>query len=212
MKKKTLLIVLSILLISIFSISTTIAFMTSKETDNNTFTIGNVSIKLVESKVDELGNKTGEETSITNVYHLMPGYTYTKDPTIIVEDKSSDSYVRILITLNNVSKIKDIYGEDFSLEDIYSNWGENWIYTTKKDNSDGTITYEYRYKDVVDGENGDIKLEPLFTEFTVPGQTTRNELENLQELKVTIKGQAIQAASFKNADEAWKGFVKQYSE
>lgn len=212
MKKKTILIVISILLISIFSVSATVAFMTDKETDTNVFTIGNVSISLVESKVDELGNKTGGETSLTNKYHLMPGYTYIKDPTVIVENESEDSYVRILITLNSIVELKALYGEDFTLEDIYSNWNENWTYINKVKNDDGTITYEYRYKNIVNGLNGDNRLEPLFTSFTIPGETTKNELENLVNLKIIIKAQAIQATSFENANEAWNSFKKQYGE
>lgn len=211
MKKKTLLIVLSILLVSVFSISTTIAFMTDKQEDKNVFTIGNVSIKLVESKVDEFGNKTNEETSLLNNYHLMPGYTYSKDPTIIVENNSSDSYVRILITLNKIEELTEIYGYEFTLEDIYSNWNSNWSYVNKT--TDGqTITYEYRYKNIVNGKNGDKRLEPLFTSFTIPEETTIEQLESIKDLKIEVKGQAIQKESFKSADDAWKSFKKQYAE
>lgn len=212
MKKRYLLIIFCTLIISIFSVGLTVTFMTDRKKDENVFTIGSVSIALTESKVDELGNVIGNEKSNNNTYHLMPGYTYTKDPTIIVEEGSEDSYVRILVTINSIVELKGLYGEDFVLEDIYSNWGIKWILTNKKTNSDGTITFEYRYKDVVNGLNGEKKLEPLFTNFTIPASATVGELENLANYKIIIKGQAIQKSGFTTDKEAWQAFEKQYNE
>jgi len=80
------------------------------------------------------------------------------------------------------------------------------------ENSDGTITYEYRYKKVVNGENGDNKLEPIFTSFVIPGEATINDLENIEDLEIIVKAQAIQKSGFNNDDEAWEGFKKQYGE
>lgn len=212
MKKKTLIIALSILVISIFSVSTTIAFLSARDTSDNVFTIGNVEITLTESETNELGKKTGDEINYSNRYHLMPGYTYTKDPTVTVNNGSADSYVRMLITMNNISELKNIYGNDFTLEDIFSNWGSNWKYENEVKNTDGTITYEYRYKNVVNGENGDNKLEPIFTTFGVPGEATIEDLKNIEDLEITVKAQAIQKSGFNNDDEAWEGFKKQYNE
>lgn len=212
MKKKYLIIIFCAVLISIFSIATTVAFLSDQESKVNVFTIGKVSITLDETEVDELGNKLSDKRVIENKYHLMPGYTYLKDPTVTVKEGSNDSYIRILITINKVLELKSIYGEDFTPNSIYSNWGENWQYIGKKENADSSITYEYRYKKVVNSLNGDNKLEPLFQNFTIPGKTTIGELENLEDLEVKIIGQAIQASGFKTANDAWSSFASQYNE
>lgn len=212
MKKKNILIIFCLFLVSIITVYSTVSFFTDVESNVNVFTVGNVAITLTESETDELGNKTGKVINYSNKYHLMPGYTYTKDPTVTVKNGSADSYIRILITMNNINELKNIYGNDFTLEDMYSNWGENWVYASEKNNTDGTITYEYRYKNVVNGENGDIKLEPIFTTFGIPGETTISDLENIEDLEITVIAQAIQTSGFNDANEAWEGFNKQYSE
>ena len=212
MKKKYLLFIFCAVLISFIAIGVTTAYLTSTDDNVNVFTVGKVSITLDETEVDELGNKISDKRVNDNKYHLMPGYTYTKDPTVTIKKGSNDSYIRILITMNKNIELKAIYGEDFTPNDIYSNWGENWEYIDKKITEENVYEYEYRYKNVVNGLDGDKKLEPLFEKFTIPGKTTISELESLKDLKVKIKAQAIQASGFENAEEAWDSFVTQYNE
>lgn len=212
MKKKYLLFIFCAVLISFISVGITTAYLTSMKTEANVFTIGKVVITLDEAEVDELGNKISDNRVNENKYHLMPGYTYLKDPTVTVKNGSNDAYVRILITINNIVELKAIYGEDFTPNNIYSNWGKNWIYFDKKENEDKSITYEYRYKEVVSGINDEKKLEPLFNEFTIPGETKQSELESLEELNVKIIAQAIQKSGFENERDAWNSFAIQYNE
>ena len=40
-----------------------------------------------------------------NSYKLMPGTTYTKDPTVTVKAGSEESYVRMKVTFNNAAEI-----------------------------------------------------------------------------------------------------------
>lgn len=212
MKKKYLLFIFCAVLISFISIKATTAYFTSMESEVNVFTVGKVGIILNEAEVDELGNKKSDKRVIENKYHLMPGYTYLKDPTITMKKGSNDAYVRVLITLNSIVELKAIYGEDFTPNTIYSNWGENWLYVGKKENADKSVTFEYRYKEVVNALNGDKKLEPLFEKFTIPGETKKSELESLSELNVKIIGQAIQESGFENEQDAWNSFATQYKE
>ena len=212
MNKKYLTLIFCALLISIFSVTATLSFFTDQESDVNVFTVGKVSITLDETEVDELGNKISDKRVLENNYHLMPGYTYLKDPTVTIKKGSNDSYVRILIKINNILELKSIYGEDFTPNNIYTDWGTNWEYVNKKENADSSITYEYRYKEVVNGLNGDNKLEPIFKTFNIPAKTTIGQLENLEDLEVEIIGQAIQKSGFTKADEAWTSFATQYGE
>ena len=77
------------------------AYLTSSDTVTNTFTVGKVEIKLDETDVT---NPTGPRVK-ANSYKLMPGTTYTKDPTVTVKAGSEESYVRMKVTFNNAKEI-----------------------------------------------------------------------------------------------------------
>lgn len=93
------------------SVLGTMAYLTDSKEVNNTFTVGNVSIKLDEAKVDDMGNlvKNQDGTLVNRVtendYKLLPGHTYVKDPTVTVLTPSVESYVRMKVTFNNADKI-----------------------------------------------------------------------------------------------------------
>lgn len=102
--KKAMLMTLCAIILVVATVFGTMAYLTSTDTVTNTFTVGNVAIKLDEAKVDENG-VGGTERVKVNDYKLMPGHTYTKDPTVTVVDGSEKSYVRMKVTFNNASKI-----------------------------------------------------------------------------------------------------------
>lgn len=84
----------------------TLAYLTGTDTVNNTFTVGNVKITLDEAKVNTDGTPVvGADRVKTNEYHLLPGHTYTKDPTVTVKTGSDASYVRMKVTFNNATEI-----------------------------------------------------------------------------------------------------------
>lgn len=68
----------------------TVAYLTDNAAVVNTFTVGQVKLRLDEAKVDAGGKPTGERTEIGNSYHLIPGVTYTKDPTVTVLGNSEE--------------------------------------------------------------------------------------------------------------------------
>ena len=234
MKKryKTLLTLLSMLLIAVTSIFATMAYLTDSESVVNTFTVGNVNITLDEAKVNPKGetlDKDGQVTSVTeeivrvkeNTYHLIPGQTYTKDPMITVAAGSESSYIRMLVTINQIGDLQTIFGDDFLPQNYVTGWDSTvWQCVKVGDVVDDTITYEFRYKETVDASaaTDDVKLEPLFTHFTLPGELTGEELaliysatDENDRLKITIIGHAIQAAGFETADDAWAKFDAQYA-
>ena len=88
------------------SVLGTMAYLTSTAKVENTFTIGKVEIKLDEAKVNANGiPEEGAARVTANSYKLMPGRTYTKDPTVTVLNGSEDSYVRMKVTFNNAKEI-----------------------------------------------------------------------------------------------------------
>ena len=105
-KSKALLLTLCAVLLIAASVLGTMAYLTSTDTVTNTFTVGNVEIKLDEAKVNADGiPEEGAARVQANSYKLMPGTTYTKDPTVTVLNGSEASYVRMKVTFNNATEI-----------------------------------------------------------------------------------------------------------
>ena len=105
-RRNALLLTFCAVLLVVASVMGTIAYLTSTDAVKNTFTVGNVSIKLDEAKVTEDGKIVeGADRVHENDYKLLPGLTYTKDPTVTVENGSEESYVRMKVTFNNAKAI-----------------------------------------------------------------------------------------------------------
>ena len=106
MKKKTVAFVLAMVLVFAVTVGITVAYLTSTDNVKNTFTVGSVKIDLDEAKVNTDGTAvTPAERVNANDYKLMPGHTYTKDPTVTVLKGSEESYVRMKVTFNNAKEI-----------------------------------------------------------------------------------------------------------
>lgn len=236
MKKRIFSWILCMLAVMSISVLGTMAYLTDEDSAVNTFTVGQVDIRLDEAKVNEQGQPVkvrddGTEEVVDKVedaarvqenkYHLIPGVSYVKDPTVTVVKDSEDSYVRILVTLNFAKELKEIFGTEFLPQDYVEGWDSTvWECIKISDNTDSTdetantITYEFRYRDKVETaeivekgtEGKDTKLQPLFTGFTVPGTLTGDQLAKLvtrdsdgkitDQFKITVIGHAIQAAGF----------------
>ena len=105
-KSKALLLTLCAVLLVAASVLGTMAYLTSTDTVTNTFTIGKVEIKLDEAKVNANGiPEEGAARVTANSYKLMPGTTYTKDPTVTVLNGSDAAYVRMKVTFNKATEI-----------------------------------------------------------------------------------------------------------
>lgn len=244
MKKKILALALVFCLALALGIGGTLAYLTSTDTVTNTFTVGNVSIKLDEAKVNDKGqpvkvtkNDNGGETVEVvenladatrvdkNSYKLLPGHSYTKDPTVTVNAGSEEAYVRMIVTVTFGKQLnmQDEKMPDVSkLDKIFTNYSADWVRngncqtssaTNEKNEQVTVITYEYRYskdnKSTVTGGTTDMTLAPLFTGITVPGTWTNDNLEAIGGFEISIEAHAIQADGFDTADAAWDAFDKQ---
>lgn len=214
MKKfKALLVVACALLLVAASVFGTMAYLTSTDTVTNTFTVGKVAIKLDEAKVDADGKPVANAERVKeNSYKLLPGHTYTKDPTVTVEAGSEASYVRQMVTVTFDKVLTDAQLAT-QLDGIFTGYDANWVRNDKKvetKTKDGAkytvITYEYRYKDKVAATTTDTKLPALFTEIKVPETWTNDDLAALGNIEINIVAHAIQADGFADADAAWKAF------
>lgn len=217
MNMKKILAVLCVAALAVVSVLGTLAYLTSQDSVVNTFTVGEVQIKLDETEVDEYGKSVdGAGRVKDNEYKLIPGSTYVKDPTVTVLAGSEESYVRMFVTINKADELKAIFGADFLPQNYVEGWDADVWVPKSISESEGTLTYEFWYNGTVDGFNdageaADVVLPALFKKFTLPGIVTGDQLKTLEELKIEVVGHAIQAANFADAAEAWKGFDDQMS-
>lgn len=101
MKKtsKALLLALCAVLLVAASVMGTMAYLTSTTgTVTNTFSVGKIAITLDEANVNADGTPVQDADRVMgNTYHLLPGHSYTKDPTVHVEANSEDSYIFVKV-------------------------------------------------------------------------------------------------------------------
>lgn len=223
--RKILVSVAALALVAAISIGGTLAWLTDKTVDVvNTFTVGNVNIKLDEAKVNDEGKPIDKQGNVVDVKEpadlakadrikgneykeVMPGYTYTKDPTVTVLEGSENCYVRMYVIVKNIDKLKaaipgktvtdEKNNEVFLLEELVGGWDKAvWQYAGYQ--GAGTVgVYEFRYV-----ENGGIvsantRLPALFTSFTVPGQQVgKTQLADLAKVQIEVMANAIQADGF----------------
>ena len=213
--KKNKIVILSVcaVILVVATVLGTFAYLTSQDSVENKFTVGDVNITLDEAAVNPNGTVIeGADRVKENNYHLLPGQTYVKDPTMTVEANSEDSYVRMLVTINCANEFDAIYAPNKAdLTTIFNGYdATSWVYETEtRDTANNTITYEFRYKEIVAKSETDTKLEALFESITVPGTFDNEDMASIADLKITVVGHAIQKAGFDDADAAWSSFNSQ---
>ena len=205
-KKVLVLLLCAVLLISA-SVAGTLAFLTSKATVTNTFTVGKVNLGedgkagLDETKVDEYGVAvTPTERVTANTYKLIPGHTYMKDPIVHVGANSEACWLFVRVD----NGIADIEAATTAGEDPYTKISEQveangWTLLDGKTN----IYYKAAAKTGEDGADYDV-----FAEFRLKDNA---EVSSYESESITVTAYAIQADGFvdKNsngtaADEAWE--------
>jgi predicted ribosomally synthesized peptide with SipW-like signal peptide len=198
-------------LISVASVLGTLAYLTSEDTIVNTFTVGKVNIVLNETAVTPDGKAIdGADRVKTNNYHLVPGKTYTKDPTLTVVKGSEEAYVRMFVTFNCLKELDAVFAPGgANMLNIFNGYdANNWVYTKDvRDDAKNTVTYEFRYKETVEPEaDKNAVLDALFDSITIPSALDGKDMESISGFTITVTGNAIQAGGFNNANDAWTAF------
>ena len=209
MKKKMMALVLCVALVAVAAVGATMAYFTDTQEVNNTFTVGNVRITLDETTVNELGEKTSDvRTTKGNAYKLIPGHTYTKDPTVTVKKGSEKCYVRAIVTINKATKLDEIFAPGVKLNTILTGTDSTkWMLKdVEKDATNDARIYTLEYYAPVDASADDVKLPELFKELVVPTSLTNGQLAELQGLEIKVEAHAIQAEGFASAAAAWAEF------
>ncbi len=208
--KKAMLMTLCAIILVVATVFGTMAYLTSTDEVVNTFTVGNVEIKLDEAPVDENGKATAGDRVKANSYKLLPGHEYNKDPMVTVLKGSETSYVKMTVTFSKANELDAIFAPTgANLIEIFGGYdASKWTYKDNtKDAANNTRTYEFWYKDVVGASADDVALAPLFTTITVPSSITKDQLATIEGLTITVNAYAIQADGFATADLAWAEFT-----
>ena len=163
----------------------TLAYLTGTDTVNNTFTVGNVKITLDEAKVNTDGTPVeGADRVNTNEYHLLPGHTYTKDPTVTVKANSEACWLFVQVTESTNLK-------DFITYAIAEGWtalpSVDGVYYREVSASDADQTFPVLAGNAV----------------TVKNTVTKEMLTAKDFANPTLTFKAIQKAHFDTPAAAW---------
>ena len=189
-KSKALLLTLCAVLLVAASVLGTMAYLTSRDQVVNTFTVGSVAITLDETDVD---NSTADANrDQANSYKLMPGHTYTKDPTIHVAAASEDCYLFVKVA----NEITAIEGETTVAAQMTA---KGWVAV---DGVTGVYVYTQSNAPAVVAGGSNVTV---FDNFTISGTVDNATLATYNNKTITVTAYAIQADGFegKTASDIW---------
>ncbi|WP_162300534.1 TasA family protein [Anaerosacchariphilus polymeriproducens] len=169
-KRNITLVTTAAALLAVVMIGGTLAYFTDRGEATNVVTFGKVNIELTEPKFEAFTNQTN---TVNDVY---PGQTIEKDPTITVDEDSSEAYIRAKISYNN-----QLTKEQQAELERNLNLIEGW---TKS--SDGY----YYYRDIVKPTQSVL----LFDKVMIPANWDNAYAEKTFE--INIIAEAIQVDNF----------------
>ena len=203
-KKIVALLLCAVLLIGA-SVAGTLAFLTSKATVTNSFTVGKVVLGedgkagLDEAKVDEYGVAVTPAARVTeNIYKLIPGHTYTKDPTVHVGANSEACWLFVKVE----NGIANIEAATATGEDPYTKIAKQ-VTTNGWTLVDGETNIYYKEA----AKTGDTGADYIvFSNFRL---ATNADVSSYASAKITVTAYAIQKDGLTVA-EAWTALEEAY--
>ncbi|MBS6752556.1 MAG: SipW-dependent-type signal peptide-containing protein [Firmicutes bacterium] len=211
-KKRFVAILLCVTLVALAAIGATFAYLTDSKTVNNTFTMGNVAIKLDETNVND---PTGDRVT-SNAYNVYPGAVVTKDPIVHNTGKNA-AYIRATVNVSNWMNLCAAYypesgfeftkpGYEKSLELLVGTLGEGWSVVGVEAGDTFTIgQFDAKFILKYDGElaAGD-DTTAMFQTVTIPTGIDNASTDSFSGVKVVA--QAIQADGFDTWEAAFAAY------
>lgn len=199
--KKRFILLIAVMLVVGCTVGSTLAWLITK-TDPvvNTFTAGNINITLTEPQYERYVKDSQGRSK------LIPGGTIPKDPTVTVLKGSEPCYVRMYVVFRWEEEADGWFkGTDAqNWFDFDSSWSLKESYIDEVSNVTKVNIYEFRYNsEVTVGLDEDTALPALFTEINLPDYLTGDKYTSLDNSKVEILAQAVQAEGFDDADAAF---------
>ena len=204
MKKKITAIFLCVALVAIAIVGASLAYFTDSKTAENTFTMGNVQIKLDETDVT---NPTGPRVT-SNTYNTYPGAVVTKDP-IVHNTGSNAAYIRATVKVEGwVATCKDCYnfeGADYAATLVRylvaeGALGTGWsVEKATVDANNGDVTFTLKYANALAAGTS---TTAMFQQVQVPTGLVNGKTLGT----ITVTAQAIQADGFDTWTAAFAAF------
>ena len=212
MKKKILALSMCIALAAIAIVGASLAYFTDTKTATNTFTMGNVKIKLDETNVND---PKGDRVT-SNAYNVYPGAVVTKDP-IVHNVGQNGAYIRATVNVSNWMNLAAAYYPDFketfpndgykaALNLLVGELGEGWsVVDVKAGDVFTTGQFDAKFILKYDGVlAADADTTAMFQTVTIPAGIDNANADSFDEVKVVA--QAIQADGFDTWEEAFTAF------
>ena len=199
MKKKITAIFLCVALVAIAIVGASLAYFTDTKTAENTFTMGNVQIKLDETDVTK---PTGPRVT-SNTYNTFPGAVVTKDPIVHNTGKNA-AWIRAKVEVKGWVTNREKYpnyaaGELVdSLQYLIDGLGKGWsLVSATAANEDVTFVLMYADKLAAGADT-----TAMFQQVKVPAGLVDTDVFGT----ITVTAQAIQADGFDTWDAAFAEF------
>lgn len=194
--KKIVAALLAVVLLIGIGVGGTLAWlMDTTLTVKNTFTVGEVTITLKESPLNDNGSYGTPAEGTANAYQLIPGKKYTKDPTVAVDATSEDCWLFVKFEENGNAAQYITYTSTL-------NEGNGWT------QGDGTvIPADVWYREVKKTDTTRSWALLQGNEITINANTVTNEtMDAAKNASLNYIAYAVQkandAASF-SAEQAW---------
>ena len=219
--KKTLMTIAMALLLVAVTIGGTVAYMKDHtNTVKNTFTVGNVDIKLDEADIEiaEDGKVTALKTRNEkgNEYKTVyPGFTYPKDPTVTVLHPSEKSWVFVKVEVNKDAALqlwnnvtgegaKDIASAIAAAEALNTGYdAETWVPLdgTLKLNGD-KVECVLAYKEPVEKTTEDVVLPAVMKQLVIPADWDYEKIKGFKDGSLDFTAYAIQWQGLATKEDA----------
>lgn len=211
-KKRFVAILLCVTLVALAAIGATFAYLTDTKTVDNTFTMGNVAIKLDET---DIKNPTGARVT-SNEYNVYPGAVVTKDPIVHNTGKNA-AYIRATVNVSNWMNLCAAYYPDFketfpndgykaALNLLVGELGEGWSVVGVEAGDTFTIgQFDAKFILKYDGALASgADTTAMFQTVTIPTGIDNVNADSFSGVKVVA--QAIQADGFDTWEAAFAAY------
>lgn len=217
-KKKIVSLCLAAVLVVMAIAGATVAYFTDTKSAENTFTMGNVQIKLDETNVNdpEGARVTANTYGIDKVY---PGATLTKDP-VVHNTGKNPAYIRGIVTIENGMNWLGLYNDNVwtapqeeAFNALISNTlGQGWelvdiSYVPNATRGTTDFVATLKYTGVLDADED---TTAMFSQVKIPEKITGNDVTTRisqdGEFHIDVVAQAIQADGF----DTWKAAFAAY--
>ena len=217
MKKKSILMAaIAVMLVAVLVVGGTLAYFTDTKSADNTFTVGDVKIKLDESNVND---PDGNRVTSNEYTGMLPGIQYKKDP-VVTNTGKNGAYVRAVVTIENGMNWLGLYNENVwtapqaeaFMKLICNKMGEGWSledydYVTNAERGSTDFVAVLKYDGVLAAGKA---TTAMFENIMLPANATANDISTRVAqngvFHIDVVAQAIQADGFTSWNDAFAAF------